>query len=64
MQNNLLTIQKEGRPAIVNPGFLYAALNTIACAAFTKESRMNFANATKLRRKSGGTHRFSERSWV
>jgi hypothetical protein len=28
MQNNLLTIQKEGRPAIVNPGFLYAALET------------------------------------
>jgi len=26
-----------------------------ACAAFSKESRMKFANATKLHRKSGGT---------
>ena len=25
-----------------------------ACAAFSKESRMGFANAAKLRRKSGG----------
>ncbi len=36
------------------PDFLYAALDTVACAAFIKESRMNFANATKLHRKSGG----------
>jgi hypothetical protein len=26
-----------------------------ACAAFSKESRMKFANANKLHRKSGGT---------
>ena len=35
--------------------FLYAAPTTIACAAFSEESRMKFANAIKLRRKSGGT---------
>jgi hypothetical protein len=34
------------------PDFLYAALDTTACAAFIKESRMNFANANKLHRKS------------
>ena len=28
---------------------------TFACAAFCKESRMKFASATKLDRKSGGT---------
>jgi hypothetical protein len=37
----------------VNPDFLYAALDTTACAAFFKESRMKCANATKLHRKSG-----------
>ena len=31
----------------------YAALTTAACAAFRKESRMKFANATNLDRKSG-----------
>ena len=36
------------------PDFLYALLDTTACAAFIKESRMNFANATQLHRKSGG----------
>jgi hypothetical protein len=35
------------------PDFLYAALDTTACAAFIKESRMNFANASQLHRKSG-----------
>ncbi len=34
------------------PDFLYAALDTTACAAFIKESRMNFANAGQVR-KSG-----------
>jgi hypothetical protein len=29
----------------VGPDFLYAALDRAACAAFTKESRMKFANA-------------------
>jgi hypothetical protein len=31
----------------------HAALDMAACAAFRKESRMNFANATNLDRKSG-----------
>jgi hypothetical protein len=31
----------------------HAALDTAACAAFRKESRMKFANATNLNRKSG-----------
>jgi hypothetical protein len=30
----------------VNRDFLHAALETTACAAFIKESRMNFASAT------------------
>ena len=38
-----------------DPDFLYAALDMTACAAFSKESRMRFANATKLHRKSGGS---------
>ena len=36
-----------------DPDFLYAAPDTTACAAFSKESRMKFANANKLDRKSG-----------
>jgi len=32
----------------------HALLDIAACAAFRKESRMKFANATKLDRKSGG----------
>src|ERR1700723_1176087 len=35
------------------PDFLHGAPPTPACAAFIKESRMNFANASKLDRKSG-----------
>jgi hypothetical protein len=35
------------------PNFLYAALDTSACAPFIKERRMKFAEPTKLRRKSG-----------
>ena len=31
----------------------HAALETTACAAFRKESRMTFANATNINRKSG-----------
>ena len=38
-----------------DPDFLHAAPNRFACAAFSKESRMEFANATKLHRKSGGS---------
>jgi hypothetical protein len=36
-----------------DPDFLYAAEETTACAAFIKESRVNFANAMNLDRKSG-----------
>jgi hypothetical protein len=36
-----------------DPDFLYAAPNRSTCAAFSKESRMNFTNANKLDRKSG-----------
>jgi hypothetical protein len=36
-----------------DPDFLYAALDTTACAAFAKESRMNFANAHRPHRKPG-----------
>ena len=35
------------------PDFLYAALDTTACAAFIKESRMKFANANQLHRNPG-----------
>jgi hypothetical protein len=35
------------------PDFLHGAPPTAACAAFIKESRMKFANAIKLVRKSG-----------
>jgi hypothetical protein len=41
-----------------DPDFLYAASDMTACAAFSKESRMRFANATKLHRKSGGSPSF------
>jgi hypothetical protein len=33
--------------------FYYAAPTMASCAAFRKESRMKFANAIKLYRKSG-----------
>jgi len=36
------------------PDFLYAALDTTACAAFIKESRMKFDSANRPHRKSGG----------
>jgi hypothetical protein len=36
-----------------DPDFLYVALDTTACAAFIKESRMICINAYKLHRKSG-----------
>jgi hypothetical protein len=37
-----------------DPGFLHAAQDRIACAAFIKESRMHLASATNLDRKPGG----------
>jgi hypothetical protein len=38
-----------------DPDFLYAALETTACAAFITESRMKCINANQLHRKSGGS---------
>jgi hypothetical protein len=35
------------------PDFLHGSPPTSACAAFIKESRMKFDNASKLDRKSG-----------
>jgi peptidyl-prolyl cis-trans isomerase SurA len=43
----------SGRASDDDPDFLYDALDTTACAAFNKESRMNFVSANKLYRKSG-----------
>jgi hypothetical protein len=45
----------HGPKKMANPDFLHAALDTNACAAFSKESRMKCANAIKLHRKSGGS---------
>jgi hypothetical protein len=44
------------------PNFLHAAPDKTACAPFFKERRMEFAEPTKLLRKSGiwGTPRFLE----
>jgi 4Fe-4S ferredoxin len=47
------TQRDRERNAGQTPDFLYAAPDTTACAAFIKESRMNFANANQLHRKSG-----------
>ena len=38
-----------------DPDFLYLAPSTVACAAFSEESRMRLANANKVHRKSGGS---------
>jgi hypothetical protein len=43
-------LSRENRA--LTPDFLYAALDTTACAAFITESRMNFANANQPHRKS------------
>ena len=40
---------------VAPPDFLYVALDKAACAAFVKESRMNFASANQFHRKSGIT---------
>jgi hypothetical protein len=37
-----------------DPDFLYVAPSKTVCAAFSKESRMKFASAAKVHRKSGG----------
>ena len=39
------------------PDFLSRGSPTSACAAFIKQSRMEFANAHKIHRKSGGSRR-------
>src|ERR1700730_12875897 len=52
----------RGIPHLPNPGrypyFLYAVPKSAACAAFIKESRMEFLEANQLHRKYGiwGTH--------
>jgi hypothetical protein len=38
-----------------DPDFLYAAPDMTACAAFSKESRMRFANATNSTGNPGGS---------
>jgi hypothetical protein len=43
-----------GRKRWANPDFLYAAPPMFACAAFYKESRMEFLDSTEPPRKSGG----------
>jgi 4Fe-4S ferredoxin len=45
--------ERPGEKCGASPDFLYAAPDTTACAAFIKESRMNFANVNQLYRKSG-----------
>jgi hypothetical protein len=39
----------------VIPGFPHAALDTTACAALVRESRMKCINVNQLHKKSGGT---------
>jgi hypothetical protein len=48
----------HGLKKMGDPDLLYAAPDMTACAAFSKESRMRFANATKLHRRSGGSPSF------
>jgi hypothetical protein len=45
----------RGPKTMGDPDFLHAAPPRSACAAFIKESRMKFANAIKVYRKSGGS---------
>jgi hypothetical protein len=42
----------------------HGASPTSACAAFIKESRMEFANANKVYRKSGGSPTIAFPRWV
>ena len=49
----------HGLNKMCDPDCLYAAPDMTACVALSKESRMRFANATKLHRKSGGSPPFS-----
>ena len=45
----------RGLKTMGDPDFLPRNAQHPACAAFIEESRMNFANAIKVRRKSGGS---------
>jgi hypothetical protein len=59
--NKIIALQQsECRAAQGDPDFLYAALEMTACAAFIKESRMNFANANQPHRKSWGSREKDE----
>jgi hypothetical protein len=53
MRSLLVLTQGVTRLPVLNPDFLYAALDATAYAAFVKESRKKRAGATKLHRKSG-----------
>jgi hypothetical protein len=59
LQPTLVTTPHESHPKFVipteaHPDFLPRKHSpTSTCAAFVKESRMKFANATKFNRKSG-----------
>src|ERR1700678_2562300 len=56
-KNGLLEVgaaASGGKEAERGPDFLHEAPKKFACAAFSRESRMKFANANKLDRKSGG----------
>jgi hypothetical protein len=44
-----------GRRRWGNPDFLLEALTRATCAAFIKESRMKFREASKVDRKPGGS---------
>jgi phosphoglycolate phosphatase len=50
----------EGLVSIHNPDFLHEAPNTAACAAFSKERRMKFANATSLTGNPGKGFRWDD----
>jgi hypothetical protein len=52
----IVTLSLSSRPERTRIS-CHAALETTACAAFSKESRMKFANATNINRKSGVAER-------
>jgi hypothetical protein len=47
-----------------DPDFLYAALDTTACAAFIKESRMNFAEANNSKGNPGESAAYTCRAKI
>ncbi len=50
---NYKKLIKSQAPTGTYPDSCHGALDAAACAAFRKESRMKFVNATNLNRKSG-----------